>query len=139
MLRDGHFDLVYFSTTQFIATALGERWQRRFGVPFVVDIQDPWRTDYYERPGAPPPPGGWKYRFARWQAERLEERSWQGAAGFVTVSEDYLAQLRVCYAWFGAKPSAVIPFGAPESDFELVRAHREWPPAFAANLGPSTW
>jgi glycosyltransferase involved in cell wall biosynthesis len=135
LLRDGQFDLVYFSTTQFVATALGRHWQLRYGVPYVVDIQDPWRTDYYERPGAPPPPGGWKYRFARWQAARLEERAWRGAAGFVSVSEDYLAQLRARYAWFDSKPSAYIPFGAPEADFELARAHREWAPAFVREPG----
>ena len=135
LLRDGRFDLVYFSTTQFVATALGRRWLRRYGVPFVVDIQDPWRTDYYERPGSPPPPGGWKYRFARWQAKRLEERSWRDASGFVSVSEDYLVQLRQRYAWFGARPSAVIPFGAPEADFALVRAHAQVAPAFAREPG----
>ena len=135
LLRDGQFDLVYFSTTQFVATALGRRWLERYGVPFVVDIQDPWRTDYYERPGAPPPPGGWKYRFARWQAARLEERSWRDAAGFISVSEDYLTQLRARYTWFGTKPTAYIPFGAPEADFALVRAHPEWTPAFVREPG----
>ncbi|MEO6873547.1 MAG: hypothetical protein ABI222_01870, partial [Opitutaceae bacterium] len=29
LLRDGRFDLVYFSTTQFIVTALGRRWLNR--------------------------------------------------------------------------------------------------------------
>jgi len=135
LLREQHFDLVYFSTTQFVATALGRRWLQRFAVPFVVDIQDPWRTDYYERPGAPPPPGGWKYRFARWQAAHLEERSWREAAGFVSVSEDYLAQLRLRYPWFSARPAAVIPFGAPEEDFALVRQHRELAPAFVREPG----
>ena len=135
ILRDRQFDLVYFSTTQFVATALGRRWQRRFGVPFVVDVQDPWRTDYYERAGAPRPPGGWKYRFARWQATRLEERSWRPAAGFVSVSEDYLAQLRSRYAWFASRPAAVIPFGASEADFALVREHPEIAPAFIREPG----
>jgi hypothetical protein len=135
LLRDGAFDLVYFSTTQFVATALGSRWRRRYGVPFVVDIQDPWRTDYYERPGAPRPPGGWKYRFARWQAKRLEERAWRDAAGFISVSETYLAQLRARYPWFAAKPSAVIPFGAPEADFALARTLTGLAPAFAREPG----
>lgn len=135
LLREGQFDLVYFSTTQFVVTALGRRWQERFGVPFVVDVQDPWRTDYYERPGAPPPPGGWKYRFARWQAARLELKSWRGAAGFVSVSEDYLGQLRTRYAWFGAKPAAVIPFGAPEADFALARSQAGLKPAFVHEPG----
>ncbi len=135
LLRNGQFDLVYFSTTQFVATALGRRWLRRYGVPFVVDLQDPWRTDYYERPGAPPPPGGWKYRLARWQAARLEERSWRDAAGFVSVSEDYLTQLRARYPWFDPKPATYIPFGAPEADFALARAHAEWTPAFTREPG----
>jgi hypothetical protein len=135
LLRDGRFDLVYFSTTQFVATALGRRWLLRYGVPFVVDIQDPWRTDYYERPGAPPPPGGWKYRFARWQAARLEERAWRGAAGFVSVSGDYLAQLGARYPWFGAKPAAFIPFGAPEADFALARTQGGLAPAFRREPG----
>ncbi|HEX2852741.1 MAG TPA: glycosyltransferase [Opitutaceae bacterium] len=130
LLRAGKFDLVYFSTTQFVATALGAKWQRKFGVPFVVDLQDPWRTDYYDRPGAPPPPGGWKFRFARWQANRLEEASWRGAAGFITVSETYLAQLRARYPWFAGKPSALIPFGASEADFSLARGHTGLRPAF---------
>jgi hypothetical protein len=135
LLRGQKFDLVYFSTTQFVATALGRRWQERFGVPFVVDIQDPWRTDYYERPGSPPPPGGWKYRFARWQAARLEERAWRDAAGFVSVSPDYLTQLATRYPWFGRKPAAVIPFGAPEADFALARARQDLAPAFRREAG----
>jgi hypothetical protein len=122
LLSSSQFDLVYFSTTQFIVTGLGRRWLRDHGVPFIVDIQDPWRTDYYERPGAPRPPGGWKYRFARHQATRLEEKFWQPAAGFVAVSESYLDQMRASYRWFQHRPATVIPFGAPEADVELVRA-----------------
>jgi len=135
LLGESPFDLVYFSTTQFVATALGSRWLKRFGVPFVVDVQDPWRTDYYERPGSPRPPGGWKYRFARWQAARLEESSWRDAAGFISVNDAYLAQLRARYPWFAAKPAAVIPFGASEADFAVARAHAEVTPAFERHSG----
>jgi hypothetical protein len=131
LLADRRFDLVYFSTTQFIATTLGRSWLRRFRVPFVVDIQDPWSTDYYDRPGAPLPPGGWKYRFARWQAARLEGWSWRDAAGFVSVSEDYLAQLRLRYPWFAGKPADVIPFGGAEADFAFARSRTDAPAAFA--------
>lgn len=135
LLRETRFDLVYFSTTQYVSTALGARWRRNFGVPFVVDVQDPWRTDYYERPGAPRPPGGWKYRFARWQAARLEERSWRDAAGFISVNDAYLAQLRARYPWFAAKPAAVIPFGAAAADFAVARAHADVVPAFTRHSG----
>ena len=65
LLRHEKFDLVFFSTTQFFTFTLGRIWRRLRGVPYVFDMQDPWRTDYYQRPGSRPPPGGWKYRFAR--------------------------------------------------------------------------
>ena len=41
-------DLVFFSTTVFPAMALGRLWKRRFGVPYVLDIQDAWLSDYYD-------------------------------------------------------------------------------------------
>lgn len=135
LLGAGKFDLVYFSTTQWLVTTLGEHWHRRYGVPYVVDLQDPWRTDYYERPGAPPPPGGWKYRVARWQAARLEERAWRPAAGFSSVSAAYLTQLDARYGWFKERPSTVIPFGASASDFALVEKTPEISPAFAHTTG----
>ncbi|HXA14154.1 MAG TPA: glycosyltransferase, partial [Opitutaceae bacterium] len=130
LLRREHFDLVFFSTTQFLTFTLGAAWKKKFSTPFIVDVQDPWRTDYYERPGSPPPPGGWKYRFARWQAEHFEEASFRPAAGFVSVSENYLDQLRGRYPWFADKPSVVIPFGVSEADFAGVQNDASITPAF---------
>lgn len=135
VLQAGKFDLVFFSTTQFIATTLGEGWRQQFGVPYVIDIQDPWRTDFYERPGAPPPPGGWKYRVARRQAEQLEEPSWRGAAGFISVSPGYLEQLRSRYPWFTAKPAAVVPFGASPADFRKAQEAFDLTPAIPLETG----
>jgi hypothetical protein len=134
-LRRERFDLVFFSTAQFLTFTLGAGWKRKFGVPFVIDVQDPWRTDYYERPGAPPPPGGWKYRFARWQAAHFEEPAFQPAAGFVSVSENYLEQLRVHYPWFATKPSVVIPFGVSGADFARVQGDASIAPAFRREPG----
>jgi hypothetical protein len=135
LLRRERFDLAFFSTTQFLAFTLGAGWKRKFGLPFVIDVQDPWRTDYYERPGAPPPPGGWKYRFARWQAAHFEEPAFRPAAGFVSVSENYLGQLRARYPWFSAKPSVVIPFGVSEADFAGVQGDTAIAPAFTREPG----
>lgn len=117
LLRTGQFDLVLFTTTQFLVTTLGPRWLRRFGVPYVVDLQDPWLTDYYERPGAPPPPGGWKYHFAHFVAKKLEARAFRDAAGFISVSPAYFDALARRYPWFAAKPQAVIPFGVEPSEY----------------------
>src|SRR5436305_9432596 len=49
LLQKKRFDLVYFSTTIFRAMSLGPLWKRRLGIPYVVDLQDPWVNDYYAR------------------------------------------------------------------------------------------
>lgn len=120
LLRRERFDLVFFSTTQYLVTPLGRLWQRRLGVPYVVDLQDPWRSDYYERPGAPTPPGGWKYQFARFTAWLFEERTFRDAAGLISVSPQYFRDLESHYGWTTMPPHAVIPFGAPQADFDLL-------------------
>ena len=122
LLREQRFDLVFFSTTQFVTLALGQRWRRRFGIPYVIDIQDPWRTPAYEQPGAPRPPGGWKYQVARLVAWMLEERCLREAAGFVSVSPRYLDELGRRYPWFAARPQATIPFGVSPADFAAASA-----------------
>lgn len=120
LLAAGRFDLVFFSTTQFIVLNLGARWKKRHGVPYVLDWQDPWWNDYYERPGAGPAPGGWKYRVAAWQARRHEGPCIREAAGIVSTSPLYLQQLGARYPWFGRLPAATIPFGVEPADFEVA-------------------
>ena len=121
LLANEHFDLVFFSNTQFITFTLGPLWQRLFRVPFVVDIQDQWLTSYYDRPDAATPPGGWKYRFAHAQARGLEEAVYRRAKGFISVSPKYLEELSERYPWFSEKPADVIHFGFAPHDFEWAR------------------
>ncbi|MBI3885051.1 MAG: hypothetical protein HY302_04900 [Opitutae bacterium] len=139
LLRNGRFDLVYFSTTQFVVTPLGRLWRRRFGVPYVIDLQDPWRNDYYERPGAPPPPGGWKYQFARFTAWLFEERTFAGASAFVSVSHHYFRDLARRYPWFQKKLQTVVPFGAPQADFDYLARHPEPPSITLLPAGCRHW
>jgi hypothetical protein len=130
LLREERYDLVLFSTTQFITFTLGPLWRRWFGVPYVIDIQDPWRTNYYERPDAPPPPGGRKYLLARCLAFCFEARTYRRAAGFISVSQRYLTDLAERYPWFQDKPQAAIHFGVSAADFEYLRSR----PAAGARL-----
>ncbi|HVU17595.1 MAG TPA: hypothetical protein VHD32_11755 [Candidatus Didemnitutus sp.] len=121
LLLTRSFDLIFFTTTQYMVTPLSLLWRRRGRVPYVIDLQDPWRSDYYRRPGAPPPPGGWKYQFARFTAWLFEERTFRAAAGFVSVSPRYFQELAARYAWFRDRPQVVIPFGGPSADFAHLR------------------
>lgn len=118
------FDLVFFSTTQFPAFALGPKWRKWFGVPFVVDYQDPWVTDYYSRTKTRPP-GGWlKFTLAQWGAKRDEPRVLRAAAGAVAVSDSYPEMLARLYPWYDARRMRVLPFGASAVDLEVATRHR---------------
>lgn len=122
LLRTGRFDAVLVTTTVFDAMTLGARWKTRFGVPYMLDYQDPWLTDYYDRPGAPPPPGGqFKYRLAQMLGERLEPRALSAVDRVIAVSAGYIEQLCARYpSLLREEQCRVVPFGAPEEDFRAL-------------------
>jgi hypothetical protein len=121
ILRREKIDLVFFSTTQFATFCLGRIWLRCLGVPYVIDLQDPWRTDYYERAGSRRPPGGWKYQAARFQARLLEPWALKRMAGFVAVSARYIDDLKARYRWFSRIPAEAIRFGVSEADLRAAQ------------------
>lgn len=116
------FDLVFFSTTQFPVMILGPIWKRKFGVPYVVDFQDPWLDDYYTRTGTPPPGGGMRYRLSRKLASYLEPRVMRDVSHVISVSPAYVETLRSRYPHLDASAFTVLPFGAPKRDFEMLEA-----------------
>ena len=42
IVRREKIDLVFISTTSFFTMPLGRKWKSESGVPFVIDLQDPW-------------------------------------------------------------------------------------------------
>jgi hypothetical protein len=124
LLRQERFDLVFFSTTQFGAFALGPRWQRAFGVPYVLDYQDPWVNDHYARTGQRPPGGPLKFALAQWRARRAEPAVLRQAAGVVSVSEAYGRDFARRHPGFDPARVQVIPFGAAERDLAIARNHQ---------------
>jgi hypothetical protein len=131
ILRSRPIDLVYFSTTEFLTMPLGRIWKRRFGVPFVIDLQDPWFTTYYDdKPRSERPP---KYGAARAVHEHLERWTMRDVDAIITVSTAYTDALRERYMWITPAMCATIPFGASERDFSCVDGGL--PPSPAASPG----
>jgi hypothetical protein len=123
LLARERFDAVYFSTTMFAVMALGPLWRRKFSVPYILDFQDPWIDDYYAQPGAPPPPGGrFKYSVNQGIARVLEPLALRGASEIIAVSPAYIETLRARYPGLAASQCTVLPFGAPDRDFEQLDA-----------------
>jgi hypothetical protein len=148
LIRTWRPSVIYFSTTQFTTMPLGRLWRRSYGLPYVIDLQDPWVNDYYRQPGAPPPPGGWKYRFADASARLLEGWTLRRSAHVISVSARYLDDLARRYPWWTPDRGSVLTFGAPDEDFALLRARpdatrallpagkRSLRIAYAGRLGP---
>ncbi|HTK29889.1 MAG TPA: glycosyltransferase [Vicinamibacterales bacterium] len=121
LIESEAIDLVYFSTTMFFAMPLGRVWKARHGTPYVLDIQDPWLSDYYEtHPASAPPP---KYALARRVHAALEPWTLARADGLIAVSPAYLETLARRYARAGVVPSVTLPFGASPHDFDLLERH----------------
>jgi hypothetical protein len=118
LIRKNRFSLAYFSTTAFTAIPLGRIWKEKFELPFVVDVQDPWLSDYYEE--KPPDARPRKYWFSQRLHRMLEPWTMKGVDGLVSVSPGYLKTLRQRYPWLAERPQTVLPFGASESDFKVI-------------------
>jgi hypothetical protein len=124
LLKAERFDLVFFSTTQFEAFQLGPAWKKRFGVPYVLDYQDPWVNSYYARTGTRPPGGRLKFAFSQWRARRIEPGAVRNASGIIAVSDAYGPTMERDYSWFDGSSIRLIPFGASENDLTTAAAHK---------------
>jgi hypothetical protein len=121
LLGSGRFDIVYFSTTQFPLFLLGPRWQRRHGVPFVLDFHDPC----YREVAAPPlwARRSLKHATSRRLTRLIESKSVLGASGLIAVSPVYIDTLRRRYAerrpmWLSPGKSATLPFAVLPRDLD---------------------
>lgn len=119
-LSDHQIDLIYFSTTVFVSMALGPHWKRKFNVPFVNDLQDPWRNNFHlATPSAKRPKKFWfDYRLNRY----LERRTMSHCDGLIAVSKDYIATIKARYPECTNMPSLTLPFGALADDFEIAKS-----------------
>jgi glycosyltransferase involved in cell wall biosynthesis len=121
ILKNEKFNLIYFTTTQFPVCVLGAYWKKRFKIPYVIDMQDPWHSDYYmNKPKNQRPPKYWfSYRLNKY----LEPIAMNNVDGLISVSKDYIKTLTERYSRLKDIPNKVITFGAFEKDLEIATAH----------------
>jgi hypothetical protein len=123
LLKKEPFDLIFFSTTEFPICVLGRYWKRKFNIPYVIDMQDPWHSEYYQnKPKVQRPPKYWfSYRLNKY----LEPIAMQNVGGIMSVSVDYIKVLEQRYHEIKKIPTAIITFPAAIKDFEIVAAHKK--------------
>jgi hypothetical protein len=114
------FDLVYCSNTVFLTFVLGRYWREKYKIPYILDFQDPWLSDYYQKTKTPPPGGKIKYTISQTIAKIIEPITLKKVSHVTSVSPEYPLMLQKKYSWLTEKQFTVIPFGAPEYDFEIL-------------------
>ena len=118
ILRNKKFDLIFFSTTAFHVMALGTYWKRKFKIPFVIDMQDPWRNDFYL--GKPPNERPPKFFITHNIDKILEAKTIPFADGILSVSEEYIKVFHQRYPITKKTKSLILPFAGNKIDFEIA-------------------
>jgi hypothetical protein len=100
---------------------LGRAAHARFGLPYVIDYQDPWVTEYYWKLPRRERPPKWAAAYA--MSRVLEPVAVRRASAIVGVSRGTVESVLARSAGSSAIVCGDIPFGAEPDDFEFVRAH----------------
>jgi glycosyltransferase involved in cell wall biosynthesis len=109
-------DAVLITGSPFYPMLLAPRIRRAFGVPVVLDFQDPWASSW----GASQP---WKSKagLSHVLATALEPVALRGADFVTSVSDMQNADLAARYPWFDSGRMAGIPIGGDPDDFVSLR------------------
>lgn len=123
VLKRGHFDIIYFSTTQFSLFILGPIWRLCYGTPYALDFHDPLFS--IDRVAPRWMKSGIKYTVSRWIFNQIEKITMTWSSAIVSVSPIYLEDLKRRYranrpSWLERRCAAVIPFSVLPRDLEAV-------------------
>ena len=122
LLATEHFDALFVTLLPGYPALLGRLLKARFGLPFVLDYQDPWvgawgQTVGGGRNGEP----DLKSRFARKLGCWLEPHAVRAADALTAVSEGTLEGILERNLQAKNIPRVAIPLGGESADFDYLR------------------
>jgi glycosyltransferase involved in cell wall biosynthesis len=115
LIHAGEVDLVFVTMLPGYSCLVGAWAKRKFGVPLVLDYQDPWVTEW----GARQPlysKAGLAHRLATW----LEPAAARAADAFTAVSSETLDTLRERGLMRPHTPVEILPIGADPADHAVA-------------------
>jgi hypothetical protein len=121
LLAGEPFDLVYITTYPTYPALLGPTLSRRFGVGFVLDLQDPWVGEWGRTVG-----GGaghavdWRSRVSRAAAVWMEQHVMPRVDGLTAVSPVVIDELTARYPALAQRPRLALPIGVDPADFAAL-------------------
>ena len=116
LLSTRRIDAVLITGSPYYPMLLAAEIKRRFGVPVVLDFQDPWVSAW----GATQPVMS-KAGLAHRMAGLLEPRVLRAADFIISVSETQNADMAARYPWLDTERMAAIPIGGDPDDFAALR------------------
>jgi glycosyltransferase involved in cell wall biosynthesis len=124
LLTTEPFDALFITIYPTYPALLGPALKRRFGVPFVLDYQDPWvgswGRDVGSGPGSRVDP---KSRVSRALAERLEPRVVRAADAITAVSARTYEEVLARVGDARPRACAAIPIGFDTADVDHLSRH----------------
>jgi len=121
LVKRRQIDMLLITVPPFYPMLLGRLANMRFGLPYIVDFQDPYVTEYYKTVTQEQRPPKW--RQARAVAGLVEPFSIRRAAHLVSVDAAYLRDLPERYDWITPSDITGIQLGVEPADFDYLRAH----------------
>ena len=121
LCRARKVDLILISVPPYAPMVLGRLAHLRFGVPYVIDYQDPWITEVYWRMPAAQRPPKWPLAYA--MARVLEPFAIRRVSHVTGVSDGTLRMVLENYPELTGVGATALPFGAEPRDFEFLRTH----------------
>lgn len=118
LLKLREIDLIFFSTTVFPLLALGSYWKRKFNIPYIIDMQDPWLD--YASLDKPKELRQKKYWFMHSLDKFLEPIAMKKADGIISVTQQYIDVLKSRYKNIVDENTEVITFGYSTNDFKIA-------------------
>lgn len=119
LIRNKKYDLLFISTTSFHVFILGRIWKAIFNLPFVVDMQDPWRNDtFLNKSKSERPP---KFLISYQIDKLLEKLTIPHASGILSVSQSYIDQLTSRYNLLSSNiKMLMLPFAFDTNDLNIA-------------------
>jgi hypothetical protein len=127
--RQRRIDLILISVPPNWTIALGRLAHMRFGIPYILDYNDPIVTDYYWTIPRSERPPKWMLVYAMYRF--LEPFALKKVDQLIGVDDSYMAGLFKNYQWLQGISATAVAFGVEPQDFEYVRQHPRPNPFFS--------
>jgi hypothetical protein len=122
IIRREHVDLVFCTVLPGYTSLVGAWAKRKFGLPFVLDYQDPWASG-----SGGQLPSFSKAGLAHWIATKLEPGVVSLADALTAVSDETLDGLRKRGLICAGIPVEILPIGADKNDHSVASSKgRSW-------------